>query len=404
MGRTPLLALQRVSAGLPGRIAVKIESRNPSGSVKDRVAAALVGEAEASGVLRPGSTVVAATSGNTGLALAHLGAARGYKVRLTVPEDRSHERIALLLYLGADVVVTQGGGMRAAMERARALVASTPGAVLLDQFQSPANPEVHGRTTAEEIWSDSHGEVAVFVAGVGTGGTVTGVAGGLRAHRPGECGSSPSSRPPPPSFRDSPPGRTPFRASAPASSLRCCASPSSTRFCLSPTSRYLRVRAASGARGGILGGISSGAAGCRAPGRLRKSSEGQPIVAMVCDLAERYVTAPRLDAPLLRRARAAERAGDGLRSRARRARPRRAFARRAAEDGFAHALRVGHETEDVLARPAVNAGDAVQAAVGVGAFLDDAVARAVAQGRPDLVLQTPQGAARRPGSAPRRGR
>ena len=297
IGRTPLLELRRMTAGLPGRVAVKVESRNPSGSVKDRVAAALVGEAEASGALRPGSTIVAPTSGNTGLALAHLGAARGYKVRLTVPEDWSHERIALLLYLGADVVVTEGGGMRAAMDRARALVASTPGAVLIDQFHSPANPEVHRRTTAEEIWSDTAGEVAVFVAGVGTGGTITGVAEGLRAHRPG-VGSV---------------------AVEPASSAVLSGQPAGThaiqgigagfvppllRFALideilavtdeqafACTQRLAREE-------GILAGVSSGASVAAAlQVASRPSSAGKLIVAMVCDSGERYVTAPRLDAP-----------------------------------------------------------------------------------------------------------
>jgi cysteine synthase A len=296
IGRTPLLELRRMTAGLPGRVAVKVESRNPSGSVKDRVAAALVGEAEASGALRPGSTIVAPTSGNTGLALAHLGAARGYKVRLTVPEDWSHERIALLLYLGADVVVTEGGGMRAAMDRARALVASTPGAVLIDQFHSPANPEVHRRTTAEEIWSDTAGEVAVFVAGVGTGGTITGVAEGLRAHRPGVG----------------------IVAVEPASSAVLSGQPAGThaiqgigagfvppllRFALideilavtdeqafACTQRLAREE-------GILAGVSSGASVAAAlQVASRPSSAGKLIVAMVCDSGERYVTAPRLDA------------------------------------------------------------------------------------------------------------
>ncbi len=183
IGHTPLVELRRMSLGLPGRVAVKLESRNPSGSVKDRVAAALVDEQEALGLLRPGGTIVAATSGNTGLALAQIGAARNYKVRLTIPELWSHERIALMLYLGADVVITPGrrdeaGGRSGAGYRGRGA-----GAVLLDQFASHANPDIHRRTTAEEIWTDSAGEVDAFVAGVGTGGTITGVAQGLRAHK-----------------------------------------------------------------------------------------------------------------------------------------------------------------------------------------------------------------------------
>jgi cysteine synthase A len=289
-----------MTAGLPGRIAVKVESRNPSGSVKDRVAAALVEEAEASGALLPGGTLVAPSSGNTGLALAHIGAARGYKVRLTLPEDWAHERIALLLYLGADVVVTPGGGMRAATERARALTASTPGAVLIDQFQSPANPEVHRRTTAEEIWSDSRGEVAVFVAGVGTGGTVTGVAQGLRAHDPGVR----------------------IIAVEPASSAVLSGELAGTHAIqgigagfIPPLLRFdlideiLRVtddqafactqRLAR--EEGILAGVSSGAALAAAlQMAARPSTKGKLVVTMVCDSGERYVTAPRLDAPARR--------------------------------------------------------------------------------------------------------
>jgi cysteine synthase len=293
IGRTPLLELGRMSAGLPGRIAVKVESRNPSGSVKDRVAAALVGEAEASGALRPGSTIVAPTSGNTGLALAHLGAARGYKVRLTMPEDWSHERIALLLYLGADVVVTEGGGMHAAMDRARALVASTPGAVLIDQFHSPANPAVHRRTTAEEIWTDTGGEVAVFVAGVGTGGTITGVSQGLRAHRPGvrivavEPASSAV-------LSGQPAGKHAIQG------IGAGFVPPLLRFDLideiiavtdeqafACTQRLAREE-------GILAGVSSGASVAAALQiASRPSSEGKLVVAMVCDSGERYVTTPR---------------------------------------------------------------------------------------------------------------
>jgi cysteine synthase A len=184
IGQTRLVELHRLSRGLAGRLVVKLESANPTGSIKDRVAVALVGEAEATGALRPGATLVLATSGNTGLALAHVGAARGYRVRLVVPQDWSNERIALLLYMGADVIRTPGFGLRAAIERAAEEAARIPGAVLLDQFSSRANVEVHRTTTAEEIWRDTGGQVAAFVAGVGTGGTVTGVALGLRARNP----------------------------------------------------------------------------------------------------------------------------------------------------------------------------------------------------------------------------
>ena len=184
VGQTPIIELHRLTKGLPGRVAVKLETSNPTGSVKDRVASALVDEAEAAGALRAGGTVVAATSGNTGLALAQIATARGYRVKLVIPEQWSSERIPLLLYMGADVVRTPGATMPPAIERARKEARDQAGAVLLDQFISPANPEVHRRTTAEEIWRATGGQVAVFVAGVGTGGTITGVGLGLRAHRP----------------------------------------------------------------------------------------------------------------------------------------------------------------------------------------------------------------------------
>jgi cysteine synthase A len=303
IGRTPLLELTRLTAGLPARIAVKIESRNPSGSVKDRVAAALVEEAEAAGLLRPGATLVAPTSGNTGLALAHIGAARGYKVRLTVPEDWSHERIALLLYLGADVVVTPGGGMRAAMDRARAMAASTPGAVLIDQFQSQANPDVHRRTTAAEIWADSAGEVAVFVAGVGTGGTITGVAQGLRAHRPGvrivavEPASSAV-------LSGEPAGKHAIQG------IGAGFVPPLLRFDLVDEIVTVTDEQAFACTGrlareeGILAGVSSGASVAAAlEVASRKINAGKLVVAMVCDSGERYVTAPRMDAQPPRHAR-----------------------------------------------------------------------------------------------------
>jgi cysteine synthase A len=295
VGHTPLLELRRLAAGLPGRVAVKLESRNPSGSVKDRVAVALVDEAEREGLLRPGGTLVAPTSGNTGIALAHIGAARGYKVKLALPEAWSHERVALLLYLGADVLLTPGSSMRAAVERARNAVATTPGAVLIDQFTSPANPEAHRRTTAEEIWRDSGGQVAAFVAGVGTGGTVTGVGLGLRAHKPGVR----------------------IVAVEPASSAVLSGEPAGPHAIqglgagfVPPLLRFdvideivpvtdeqaFACTRRLALEEGVLAGVSSGAALSAAlEYAARDSSAGKLIVTMVCDSGERYVTAPRID-------------------------------------------------------------------------------------------------------------
>jgi len=185
VGRTPLVALRRIGAELGARLCAKLESRNPCGSVKDRIGVAMIEDAERAGRLRPGATLIEATSGNTGIALAFAAAAKGYKLILTMPERMSQERVQLLRYLGAKVVLTPGSLMRDAVERARVLAADIEGALELRQFENPANPEVHRRTTAVEIWNDSDGAVDVFVSGVGTGGTITGVGQVLREKKPG---------------------------------------------------------------------------------------------------------------------------------------------------------------------------------------------------------------------------
>ena len=173
VGNTPLVRLNKI-AGNNATVVAKLEAFNPTNSVKDRIGVAIVDAAEASGELQPGGTIVEATSGNTGIALAMVGAARGYRVVLTMPETMSLERRALLRALGAELVLTPGaGGMRAAVERAEKLAGE--GAVLARQFANPANVEIHRRTTAEEVWDDTDGRVDIFVSGIGTGGTITGV-------------------------------------------------------------------------------------------------------------------------------------------------------------------------------------------------------------------------------------
>ncbi len=184
VGGTPLVELRRLTQGLKGRVAVKLESHNPCGSVKDRIGVAMIEDAERRGTLGPGGTIVEATSGNTGIALAFAAAARGYRLILTMPERMSKERVLLLQYLGAEVVVTEGLLMQSAVERAREIASKLPGAVELRQFDNPANPDVHRRVTAAEIWDDTAGAVDVFVAGVGTGGTITGVGEALKAKKP----------------------------------------------------------------------------------------------------------------------------------------------------------------------------------------------------------------------------
>jgi cysteine synthase len=184
-GNTPFCELHRVGRGLPARLFAKLEARNPCGSVKDRIGIAMVEEAERRGELKPGATIIEPSSGNTGIALAFVAASRGYRLIVTMPERMSNERAALLRYFGAEVVTTPGTLMRDAVARAQKLREEIPGAVTLGQFTNPANPEVHRRTTAEEIWRDSGGAVDIFVVGVGTGGTITGVGEVLKARKPG---------------------------------------------------------------------------------------------------------------------------------------------------------------------------------------------------------------------------
>ncbi|QXQ08847.1 cysteine synthase A [Paeniglutamicibacter sp. Y32M11] len=184
VGRTPLVRLNRLGAGLPGNIAVKLEFYNPANSVKDRIGVAIVDAAEASGELHPGGTIVEGTSGNTGIALAMVGAARGYKVVLTMPETMSTERRVMLRAFGAEIVLTPGSeGMRGAVEKAKEIVATTENAIWAQQFANVANPAIHETTTGPEIWEDTDGEVDIFVAGIGTGGTITGAGRFLKSKK-----------------------------------------------------------------------------------------------------------------------------------------------------------------------------------------------------------------------------
>jgi cysteine synthase A len=185
VGKTPLVELGRLARGLPGRVVAKLEMRNPCGSVKDRLGVALIEDAERRGALRAGGTLIEATGGNTGIGLACAAAIRGYRLILTMPAAMSTERVALLRHLGAEVVLTPGILMQDAVARAAQLLAEIPGSILLDQFRNPANPEVHRRTTAIEVWEDTRGTVDVFVSAVGTGGTITGVGEVLKERKPG---------------------------------------------------------------------------------------------------------------------------------------------------------------------------------------------------------------------------
>ncbi len=187
IGNTPLIEVKNIerTEHLDARVLVKAECFNPGGSVKDRAALSMIESAERSGALKPGGTIIEPTSGNTGIGLAWLSAVKGYKLILTMPETMSIERRQLLAAMGATIELTPGSeGMKGAIRRAEELKAETPGAIIMGQFENPANPDAHRRTTGEEIWRDTDGHVDIFVAGVGTGGTITGVAEALKAHNP----------------------------------------------------------------------------------------------------------------------------------------------------------------------------------------------------------------------------
>ena len=185
IGHTPLVRLNHITKGLPATIAVKCEFFNPLGSVKDRIGAAMIADAEAKGLIKEGTTIVEPTSGNTGIALAFVAAAKGYKLILTMPETMSVERRTLLAMLGAQLILTPGSeGMKGAIARAEQILKETPNSWMPQQFNNAANPAIHSKTTAEEIWEDTDGKVDILVSAVGTGGTITGVSEVIRKRKP----------------------------------------------------------------------------------------------------------------------------------------------------------------------------------------------------------------------------
>ena len=293
VGNTPLLELSNYnkSNGLKARLVVKLEYFNPAGSVKDRVALAMIEDAETKGILQPGATIIEPTSGNTGVGLAFVAAAKGYKLILTMPDTMSIERRNLLKALGAELVLTPGAdGMKGAISKAEELKNTTPGAVILQQFENPANPAAHLRTTGQEIWRDTDGKVDIFVAGVGTGGTVSGVGEALKQHSPAvrivavEPSASPvlsGGKPGPHKIQGIGAGFVPknYKASV-IDEVIPVQNDDAIR-----TSRELAKQE------GLLVGISSGAAVYAATELAKRpENEGRTIVALLPDTGERYLS------------------------------------------------------------------------------------------------------------------
>ena len=293
VGNTPLMELSNYnkSKGLKARLIVKLESFNPAGSVKDRVALALIEDAETSGLLKPGATIIEPTSGNTGIGLAFVAASKGYKLILTMPDTMSVERRNLLKALGAELVLTPGAnGMKGAIARAEELKAATPGAVILQQFDNPANPAMHERTTGQEIWRDTEGHVDIFVAGVGTGGTVSGVGAALKKHNPAVkvVAVEPTDSP---VLSGGAPGAHKIQGIG-AGFVPKNYNPAVVDEILQVTNDdAIRTGRELAQKEGLLVGISSGAAVSAATRlALLPENEGKTIVALLPDTGERYLS------------------------------------------------------------------------------------------------------------------
>lgn len=296
IGRTPLVRLNRLADGLDAEVVVKLEFYNPANSVKDRIGAAIIDAAERSGELKPGGTIVEATSGNTGIALAMVAAARGYKVILTMPETMSTERRVMLRAYGAQIVLTPGSeGMSGAVNRAQQIIAETPNAVSANQFGNPANPATHEKTTAEEVWADTDGKVDIFVAGIGTGGTITGVGKVLKARKPGVqvVGVEPKDSP---LLTEGIAGPHKIQGMGANFIPEVLDRDSYDEIIDVELDDAVRVARDLGTEEGILGGISSGAIVWAAL-ELAKRPEnaGKLIVAVVCDYGERYISTVLFD-------------------------------------------------------------------------------------------------------------
>lgn len=293
VGNTPLLEFSNFNAskGLKAQVIGKLEYFNPAGSVKDRIALAMIEDAEAKGLLKPGATIIEPTSGNTGVGLAFVSASKGYKLILTMPETMSAERRNLLKALGARLVLTPGAeGMKGAIAKAEELRDATPGSIILQQFENPANPAVHIRTTAEEIWRDTDGKVDLFVAGVGTGGTVSGVGAGLKAHNPNVqiVAVEPSDSP---VLSGGKPGPHKIQGIGAGFIPKTYNGEVVDKILQVTNDDAIRTSRELAGKEGLLVGISSGAA-VYAAVELAKlpENEGKTIVALLPDTGERYLS------------------------------------------------------------------------------------------------------------------
>ncbi len=291
VGNTPLVRLNRMAKGLDATVLVKLESFNPLSSVKDRIGVAMIEDAEKRGVLKKNTTIIEPTSGNTGVALAFVAAAKGYKLILTMPDTMSIERRQLLAIFGAQLVLTPGiEGMKGAVKKAEELVKETPNAIILQQFNNPANPEIHRKTTAEEIWADTDGKVDILVAGVGTGGTITGISEVIKKKKPGFKAIAVE------------PDASPVLSGGTAGPHKIQGIGAGfvpqvlNRDIIDEVIRVTNEDAGSTARAlakteGILAGISSGAALWAAlEVAKRKENKGKTIVVIIPDTGERYLT------------------------------------------------------------------------------------------------------------------